>query len=88
MQQAKNIILDVAKSTEWVSNDPPPKVVVKQFGDSAVMLQLRVWIHDARRRMNTISYITDAVKSKFDEHGLEIPYPKRVVYVKKGEFAE
>jgi small-conductance mechanosensitive channel len=88
IQKAKDIILEVADSAEWVSKDPPPKVVVRKFGESSVDLQLRVWIKDARRRMNTISYITDAVKSSFDEHGLEIPYPKRVIYVKKGEFEE
>jgi small-conductance mechanosensitive channel len=61
MQKAKNIILKVADSTEWVANDPQPKVVVRKFGESAVDLQLRVWIHDARRRMSTISHITDRV---------------------------
>jgi MscS family membrane protein len=88
MQKAKDIIVEVANSAEWVTKDPPPKVVVRKFGESSVDLQLRVWINDARRRMSTISYITDEVKTKFDEHGLEIPYPKRVVYVKKGDFAE
>jgi small-conductance mechanosensitive channel len=85
MQKAKNIILKVADSTEWVANDPQPKVVVRKFGESAVDLQLRVWIHDARRRMSTISHITDRVKSSFDEQGIEIPYPKRDVYVKTGK---
>jgi small-conductance mechanosensitive channel len=85
MQKAKDLILEVADSAEWVSKDPAPKVVVRKFGESSVDLQLRVWIKDARQRMNTISYITDAVKSSFDEHGLEIPYPKRVIYVKKGD---
>jgi len=88
MQKAKNIILEVADSTEWVSNNPPPKVVVRKFGESAVDLQLRVWINDARRRMSTISHITDRVKSSFDEQGIEIPYPKRDVYVKTGNLNE
>ena len=88
MQKAKNIILNVADSTEWVSKDPPPKVVVRKFGESAVDLQLRVWIHDARRRMSTISHITDRVKSSFDEQGIEIPYPKRDVYVRTGKLGE
>ena len=85
MQKAKNIILQVADSTEWVSKEPPPTVVVRKFGESAVDLQLRVWINDARRRMSTISYITDRVKSSFDEQGIEIPYPKRDIYVKTGK---
>jgi small conductance mechanosensitive channel len=81
LQKAKKAILQVARATEWVADDPPPKVVVKNFGESSVDLQLRVWIHDARRRMDTISDITDKVKEAFDSEGIEIPYPKRDIYI-------
>ncbi|MEE8553509.1 MAG: mechanosensitive ion channel family protein, partial [Desulfobacterales bacterium] len=59
INKTKGIILDVADSAEWIAKDPLPKVVVRNFGDSSVDLQLRVWIDDARKRMDTISYITD-----------------------------
>ena len=81
INKAKDIILRVAASVEWIAKDPAPKVVVKNFGESSVDLQLRVWIHDARRRMDTISYITDQVKDAFDQEGVEIPYPKRDIYI-------
>ena len=81
LQKAKKAILKVANQTEWVLDDPPPKVVVRNFGESSVDLQLRVWIHDARRRMDTISYITDNVKEAFDIEGIEIPYPRREIYI-------
>jgi small-conductance mechanosensitive channel len=81
LKKAKTIILKVAQATEGVADNPPPKVVVRNFGESSVDLQLRVWIHDARRRMDTISDITDKVKEAFDEEGVEIPYPKRDIYV-------
>ena len=81
IKKAKDIILQVAAAAEWIAKDPPPKVVVRNFGESSVDLQLRVWIEDARRRMDTISYITDQVKDEFDKQGVEIPYPKRDIYV-------
>ena len=81
LRKAKNVIVQVAQATEWVADDPPPKVVVRNFGESAVGLQLRVWIHDARQRMNTISHITDKVKEAFDQEGIEIPYPKRDIFI-------
>jgi small-conductance mechanosensitive channel len=46
-----------------------------------VDLQLRVWIDDARKRMDTISHVTDKIKSAFDEQGIEIPYPKRDITI-------
>lgn len=81
IDKTKDIILNVADSAEWIAKDPPPKVVVRNFGESSVDLQLRVWIDDARERMDTISYITDKVKTEFDNEGIEIPYPKRDITI-------
>jgi small-conductance mechanosensitive channel len=81
IQKAKQIIVGVAESADWISKQPPPQVVVRNFGDSSVDLQARVWIDNARQRMKTISYITDRVKMQFDQAGIEIPYPKRDVHI-------
>jgi small-conductance mechanosensitive channel len=61
--------------------EPAPKVVVRNFGESSVDLQARVWIKNARRRMDTIDFITDTVKTLFDENGIEIPFPKRDITI-------
>jgi small-conductance mechanosensitive channel len=84
VQKAKEVIAAVSLELDWVLRDPAPKVVVKSFGDSAVNLEARVWISDARKRMDTISIISDRVKERFTEDGIEIPYPKRDVYIKGG----
>ena len=42
--------------------EKPTKVVVKGFGDSAVNLEARVWIRDPKRRIDTVSHISDLVK--------------------------
>ena len=82
IRKAKDIIVDVARRMTWVAESPPPKVVVRNFGNSSVDLQLRVWIQDARRRMDTISFVIDNVKEAFDRAGIEIPYPKRDIQVR------
>lgn len=81
IEKAKEIIIDVAKSVDWISKTPAPKVVVRNFGESSVDLQLRVWIDDARKRMDTISHVTDKIKTAFDQQGVEIPYPKRDITI-------
>jgi small-conductance mechanosensitive channel len=80
--KAKEIIQKVSLELDWVMTEPPPKVVVKTFGDSAVNLEARVWIRNPRRRMDTISHIVDRVKQIFEKEGIEIPYPKRDIYIK------
>jgi small-conductance mechanosensitive channel len=81
MVEAKALIIQAAQSADWILAEPAPKVVVRDFGESSVGLQLRVWIKDARKRMDTISYITDTVKTLFDENGIEIPFPKRDITI-------
>jgi small-conductance mechanosensitive channel len=79
--KAKAIIIEVARRMDWIAPTPPPKVVVRNFGESSVDLQLRVWIKEARRRMDTISFVIDHVKEAFDQAGIEIPYPKRHIHL-------
>jgi len=81
LPKARKIILDIADGIEWIAREPKPKVVVRLFGESSVDLQVRVWIKDARKRMDTISEITDRVKEAFDRQGIEIPYPKRDIII-------
>lgn len=81
LPKAKKLIVDAARSADWILTNPAPKVVVRNFGESSVDLQARVWIKDARRRMDTIDYITDTVKTLFDENGIEIPFPKRDITI-------
>ncbi|MBW2102763.1 MAG: mechanosensitive ion channel family protein [Deltaproteobacteria bacterium] len=82
VEKAKEIIRRISLELPWVMKDPGPKVVVKSFGDSAVNLEARVWIRDPRRRIDTISHVTDRVKEAFREEGVEIPYPKREIYLR------
>lgn len=82
IRKAKDIIIAVARRMDWIAESPPPKVVVRNFAESSVDLQLRVWIQDARRRMDTISFVIDSVKEAFDRAGIEIPYPKRDIQVR------
>lgn len=86
VKKAKGLIVKVSLELDWVMTEPtPPKVVVKSFGDSAVNLEARVWINDPRRRIDTISHITDRVKEVFQDEGVEIPYPKRDIFIKSSE---
>ena len=83
LKRAKEVIVQICLEMDWVMKKPAPKVVVRNLGDSSVDLQARVWISNPRRRMDTISYLTDHVKEEFDKEGIEIPYPKREITIKR-----
>lgn len=81
-QAAMEVILEAANAAEGVKPEPEPLVIVRRFSESSVDLELRVWIRDARQRRAIEDAIRGAVKEGFDAHGIEIPYPKRDIYVK------
>jgi MscS family membrane protein len=80
--KAKAIIMGVVEGVEGIKRDPAPQVIIRRFGESGVGLQVRVWISNARRRRTVSDEITDKVKVEFDRQGIEIPYPKRDLYIK------
>jgi small-conductance mechanosensitive channel len=83
VELAKRLAVQAANECEHVSADPPPVCILRAFGQSEVQFQLRVWLHDARRRRDADDWITERLKTLFDANGIEIPYPKRDLYIKQ-----
>jgi small conductance mechanosensitive channel len=78
---ASEIIVEEAKNHDDVLDDPAPSVRLTELGDSSVGLQSRVWIaNPSRADFVKIrgEYVT-AVKERFDEEGIDIPYPTRTL---------
>jgi small-conductance mechanosensitive channel len=67
------------KSVDMVTDAPPPQVIPKSFGDSAVVLELRFWIDNPSppRKWQAVSGVVRAVKSDFEAAGIKIPFPQR-----------
>lgn len=77
--------MDVAKEAMTDLDDvlsvPRPQVVLKEMADSAVVLDLRVWIDkpSSRRRWRAQTAVIREVKAAFEEDGIKIPFPQREV---------
>jgi small-conductance mechanosensitive channel len=76
---AEDIALATMQEIKAVADSPPPEVVPKQFGDSAVILELRFWIDRPTppARWRATSRVVEAVKQAFEEEGITIPFPQR-----------
>lgn len=84
IERAKVLLKEVARQVDGVKLDPAPIVIVRGFGPSEVNLQLRVWIMEARNRRRIADEITGRAVVAFAEAGVEIPYPKRELYIRGG----
>jgi small-conductance mechanosensitive channel len=80
----EKFLLEVARANSNVLPDPAPTVVFKEFGDSALLFELRVWSSDMTYRPGSLeSQINFAIWDKFKEHGIEIPFSQRDLHLKE-----
>lgn len=85
--EVRKIAIEAAKTRPRVENNPSPVCHITGFGDSSVDFVLRFWIRDPSEGVvnvkgNVYLALWDALK----EAKVEIPYPKRDVYVKSTPF--
>ncbi len=81
IEHATDIILEAAREHEGIMDDPAPSVRLTELGDSSVGLQARIWIANPSRSdfvKTRADYVT-TVKHRFDEAGIDIPYPHQTL---------
>ena len=78
MARAREELLKLALTDDRVLDDPEPVTFVSSLDDSSVGIGMRVWC-------STPDYLglswdmTEAVKARFDDVGISIPFPQREI---------
>lgn len=86
IETATELAMESLEDAEMVAEDPDPQVLVDELGGSSVNLKLRGWTQPSRANMiKAASQATQRVKEKYDENGIDIPYPIRTVYMNEEE---
>ena len=80
--KAKQILMEVCGRNEMIFSEPEPVTGVAEHGDSAVLIDLKVWC-DTDNYWDVKYFLEENVKLAFDEGGIDIPYPKMSVQVQK-----
>jgi small-conductance mechanosensitive channel len=88
ISKVREILLGIAKSEEKILEDPPPKVVFKEHGDSSLNFDLLGWVESPGDRAAVLDSMREKIDDKFNEEGIEMPYPTRDVYLFSGEGQE
>ena len=89
LHKAIELCKEAAAETNRILNEPAPNCLVLEFGDSAVNLEMRVWINDPMNgRANVMSELLICIWDKFQEHGIEIPYPQRDLHLRSSDIGK
>ncbi len=79
---AMKLMIEAADEIPRILADPAPAVLIRGFGDSAIDLELRVWIRDAKNGVsNVASDVYYKIWQKFGAGGVDCPYPQRDIHI-------
>ncbi|GGB59521.1 mechanosensitive ion channel family protein [Blastomonas aquatica] len=84
MQQVEALLHKAVAEAPRVLKDPAPRIWMTDFGDNSVNWEIRAWISDPEGGMGNIrGDVLMRVWILFKEHGVEIPFPQRDIYIKE-----
>ncbi len=77
IHQVIDLILTTAVTVPRVLDSPKPSCQLKEFGDSSLNLELRLWIADPENGVSNIkSAVRIAVWDVFKANGVDVPFPQ------------
>jgi small-conductance mechanosensitive channel len=81
IHEVMRLMVEAAINIPRVLYSPKPVCQLKNFGDSSIDMELRIWISDpANGISNVSSAVRVAIWDVFKEHRIEIPYPQRDIH--------
>lgn len=81
VELVETILYETARKHELVNTEPAPVVFFDGFGDSSLDFRLLVWVDDPLLLARVRSQLHYHILARFRAEGIEIPFPKRDVYL-------
>ncbi|WP_043650009.1 mechanosensitive ion channel family protein [Chitinilyticum litopenaei] len=86
LEKATQLLAEIAKAHPRVCDTPAPGGFVAAFADSGINLTLGFFLKDPENGQLALKHdLNMAIWKAFSEHGIEIPYPRRDVYVHQAD---
>jgi small-conductance mechanosensitive channel len=83
VDKAKRIMIDICKEHPDVLAEPEPTCWFIDFGDSSLNLSVMCRVDDFAQQWRVEEEIRMKINKRFEEEGIEIPFPQRVVHMAK-----
>ncbi|WP_133014492.1 mechanosensitive ion channel family protein [Clostridium cuniculi] len=82
--KVKRVLSNIVEAHELILKDPEPFIALSAHGDSAVNFVVRAWVNNSDYWKVHFDLL-EAVKVKFDEEEISIPYPQMDLHIKNNE---
>ncbi|SFM20120.1 mechanosensitive ion channel family protein [Methanolobus profundi] len=79
VEKVRGILTDIAKSTNFVLDDPAPYVRFDNHGDFSLDFAMIMWVTHPGEKFTVINEVNTKINSIFEKEGIEIPFPVRTI---------
>ncbi len=79
------VLKKIAAAEPTVLQTPPSTVFFKEFGDSTLNFELRVYIPSVRNWVSVKHVLNMTIMKTFKEEGIEIAFPQRDLHIRSAE---
>jgi small-conductance mechanosensitive channel len=84
LERAMAIMVAAARAQPRVLADPEPAILLREFADSGINLELGFWVEDQEKGVGGLrSDINLAIWREFKQAGIAIPFPQREIRILK-----
>lgn len=84
-ETVEEILISIAADVKGVLSSPKPDIIFKDFGESALQYDFRVFIAHPLQEPRVVDRINHEVYQRFADEGIEIPFPQREVTLRNKE---
>lgn len=86
VDKVRKILAEVCEANPHIITDDEsqnPDIRFDSLGESSIDFFIQVIVDDRANKLGVIDYLHTEIYRRFNEEGIEIPYPQRVVYMKR-----
>ena len=82
IRRCKQLILDAVSRLDCINKEKGVKVVLKELGDSALILKVLVWVRVETQFLDD-GTILESIYNTLNDNNIEIPFPQADVHLRK-----
>ena len=81
VMKGEKIVEEIAKNNENICQEKPkpPQIVLRDFGDQEVIMEIRYYVPNAPLMRSTKSYYVKEILRQFEEQDVKLAYPTRLI---------
>ena len=82
-ERVKECLIRAAQRAKYVMANPPPRALLKDFGDSAMHYEVAFWVENEEQLMEACDSVRTGIWHEAQQANLKMPFPMRTLRIER-----